>query len=266
MKNLWERPNRLHVLGFSVLAGIAFIALMGQILTPGSAAAVVLLDYYAAPPANSPLIFPFTVQNLTHILLFIGFGEVYTRWRIAEREYALTREGLLPQHYSAVIQAHDLPAIRAKVAGRYDEEHGFLPGLIDLCILQFQASRSVDQTVSVLNSSLELISHRLDLRYSMLRYLVWVIPTVGFIGTVIGISLALAMIDPGGHRTTPGGDRQGPGHRLQHHPGSPGRKRRPGADAQPGASQRGRRPEPRRQPDPHQPDQPPLLGRTLATR
>lgn len=197
MKNLWERPNRLHVLGFSVLAGIAFIALMGQILTPGSAAAVVLLDYYAAPPANSPLIFPFTVQNLMHILLFIGFGEVYTRWRIAEREYALTREGLLPQHYSAVIQAHDLPAIRAKVAGRYDEEHGFLPGLIDLCILQFQASRSVDQTVSVLNSSLELISHRLDLRYSMLRYLVWVIPTVGFIGTVIGISLALAMIDPG---------------------------------------------------------------------
>ena len=197
MKNLWERPNRLHVLALSVLAGVAFIALMGLILTPGSAAAVVLLDYYAAPPANSPLIFPFTVQNLMHILLFIGFGEVYTRWRIAEREYALTREGLLPQHYSAVLQTHDLPAIRAKVAGRYDEEHGFLPGLIDLCILQFQASGSVDQTVSVLNSSLELISHRLDLRYSMLRYLVWVIPTVGFIGTVIGIALALAMIDPG---------------------------------------------------------------------
>ena len=197
MKNLWERPNRLHVLGLSVLAGVAFIALMGLILTPGSAAAVVLLDYYATPPVGSPLIFPFTVQSLMHILLFIGFGEVYTRWRIAEREYALTREGLLPQHYSAVLQAHDLPAIRAKVAGRYDEEHGFLPGLIDLCILQFQASHSVDQTVSVLNSSLELISHRLDLRYSMLRYLVWVIPTVGFIGTVIGISLALAMIDPG---------------------------------------------------------------------
>lgn len=38
--------------------------------------------------------------------------------------------------------------------------------------------------------------HRVDLRYTLLRYLTWVIPTVGFIGTVVGIALALAMIDP----------------------------------------------------------------------
>jgi biopolymer transport protein ExbB/TolQ len=82
------------------------------------------------------------------------------------------------------------------VAALHDGDRGFLPSLIDLCILQFLASRSVDQTVSVLNSSLELLMHRVDLRYSMLRYLTWAIPTVGFIGTVIGISMALAMIDP----------------------------------------------------------------------
>jgi len=35
-----------------------------------------------------------------------------------------------------------------------------------------------------------------DLRYSMLRYIVWVIPTVGFIGTVVGIATALTGIDP----------------------------------------------------------------------
>ncbi|MBP8284328.1 MAG: MotA/TolQ/ExbB proton channel family protein, partial [Chromatiaceae bacterium] len=90
----------------------------------------------------------------------------------------------------------DLPPLRARVAGLYDGERGFLPGLIDLCILQFLASRSVDQTVSVLNSSLELLMHRVDLRYTLLRYLTWVIPTVGFIGTVVGIALALAMINP----------------------------------------------------------------------
>ncbi len=95
-----------------------------------------------------------------------------------------------------VLQSHDLPPIRARVAGHYDGEQGFLPGLIDLCILQFLASRSVDQTVSVLNSSLELLMHRVDLRYTLPRYLTWVIPTVGFIGTVVGIALALAMIDP----------------------------------------------------------------------
>ena len=50
--------------------------------------------------------------------------------------------------------------------------------------------------VSVMNSSLELIAHRLDLRYSMLRYLVWLLPTLGFIGTVVGIAGALSFVDP----------------------------------------------------------------------
>ena len=155
-----------------------------------------LLDHHATPPANSPFVYPFTVQNLMHLLLFVGFGELYCRWRIAEREMALTREGLLPRDFKTVLGFHNLSPIRGRVKDRYDEEHGFLPSLIDLGILQFMASRSVEQTVSVLNSSLELIQHRLDLRYAMLRYLVWVIPTIGFIGTVIGISLALGMINP----------------------------------------------------------------------
>ncbi len=196
MNALWDLPNRLWVLGLSLLAGVAFVGLMSLILPAGSAAAVVLLDHNAVMAANSPFVYPFTVQNLQHLFFFVGLGEAYVRWRIAERELAMTREPLLPQDPRTVLQAHDLPPLRTKVLGRYDSEHGFLPGLIDLCILQFLASRSVDQTVSVLNSSLELIAHRLDLRYAMLRYLVWVIPTVGFIGTVIGISLALALIDP----------------------------------------------------------------------
>jgi len=42
-----------------------------------------------------------------------------------------------------------------------------------------------------MNSTLELYQHEIELRYNMLRYLVWVIPTLGFIGTVVGIALAL---------------------------------------------------------------------------
>ena len=50
--------------------------------------------------------------------------------------------------------------------------------------------------MSVLNSALELIAHRVDLRYALVRYIVWVIPTIGFIGTVIGIAMAMAQINP----------------------------------------------------------------------
>jgi flagellar motor component MotA len=106
------------------------------------------------------------------------------------------RRGYLPEDDSTILQSSDLAPVRRQVSGQFDHENGFLPYLIDLCVLQFFASRSVDQVVSVLNSSLELIAHRMDLRYSLLRYLVWVIPTMGFIGTVVGIAAALGLIDP----------------------------------------------------------------------
>jgi biopolymer transport protein ExbB/TolQ len=34
------------------------------------------------------------------------------------------------------------------------------------------------------------------MRYQMARYIAWLIPTIGFIGTVIGIAVALEYIDP----------------------------------------------------------------------
>ena len=90
----------------------------------------------------------------------------------------------------------NLGPLRREVAGDFDGDNGFLPYLIDLSVLQVQASKSVDQTVSVLNSTLELIAHKVDLRYQLLRYLAWAIPTIGFIGTVVGIASALSLIDP----------------------------------------------------------------------
>ena len=57
---------------------------------------------------------------------------------------------------------------------------------------QFQASKSAAQANSVLDSSLDLFLHEIDLKYNLLRYIMWVIPTVGFIGTVRGIALGLS--------------------------------------------------------------------------
>lgn len=188
--DLWGLPNRLLVVGVSILAGCVFVGLMS--LTIGDTkAGVILLDRQ-----TELFKYPFTIQNLMHILFFIGLGELFTRWRISIRENAFIKEEYLPEDEETVLQFQDLGSIRRNVTGKFDSEHGFLPSLIDLCILQFQSSRSTDQTVSVLNSSLELIFHRVDLRYSMLRYITWAIPTFGFIGTVIGISYTLAIVNP----------------------------------------------------------------------
>jgi biopolymer transport protein ExbB/TolQ len=63
--------------------------------------------------------------------------------------------------------------------------------------MEFRKSRSIDRVNGLLDSSLELFLHQLDLRYTLLRYVVWVIPTLGFVGTVIGIADAMAFAGSG---------------------------------------------------------------------
>lgn len=190
MKSIWILPHRGLVFGLSLLVACLFIGI-GTVILGKGLAGVILLD-----AATTTFPYPLTIQNMMHLFFFIALGEFFVRWRVAQREFAFVAQHLLPEDDETVLQARDLPEIRRKAAGKFNSEHGFLPYLIDLCILQFQASRSVDQTVSVLNSSLELIAHRVDLRYALVRYLVWVIPTFGFIGTIVGISISMGQINP----------------------------------------------------------------------
>jgi len=174
----------------------------GPTATPGAAAApghaaapggvdarrlaVLLLDY---PSKHFP--YPFTIQNFMHVLFFIGVGELFVRWRVAERELRFTKRRYLPEDDETVLQFADLGPIRRQVSKAFDGEHGFLPSLIDLSVLQFQSSRSVDQTAAVMNHALELIAHRVELRYGLVRFIAWLVPTIGFIGTVYGLGASL---------------------------------------------------------------------------
>lgn len=148
--------------------------------------AVLLLDY-----PSKHFLYPFTIQNFMHVLFFIGVGELFVRWRVAERELRFTKRRYLPEDDETVLQFADLGPIRRQVAKSFDGEHGFLPSLIDLSVLQFQASRSVDQTAAVMNHALELIAHRVELRYGLVRFIAWLVPTIGFIGTVYGLGASL---------------------------------------------------------------------------
>ncbi len=180
----WNLPDRRVTMASAAAIAILVIALLSAVLS--GRPAQLLLDRN-----SSIFLYPFTIQNLEHFFFFLALGELFVRWRVGAREMSFTRMGLLPEDPQTVLQAHDLSALRHRVANQSDGEHGFLPSLIDMCILQFQSGRSVDQTVAVMTSSLELIEHRVDMRYNLVRYLSWLVPTIGFIGTVIGLSTGL---------------------------------------------------------------------------
>jgi biopolymer transport protein ExbB/TolQ len=174
---------RLITLLVSLVTAIVVIALLSQLLPPEAAS--ILLDINRAS-------WPFTVQNILWIAFFAGLGELSIRWRAGRLEESQIDRNYLPEDEETVLRpGDDMTPIYQKVRASKYREVCFVPRLIERCVLGFNLSHSADQTNSLLNSSLELYLHEIDLRYNIIRYITWVIPSLGFIGTVIGIMLAL---------------------------------------------------------------------------
>lgn len=189
-KTALRNLERNVLLGFCLGVACFLILLLTIILPKDSKLAIFLLDH----TSYSSFPYPLTIQNIMYVVFAFGLGDLLMRSRVASIEHSFLKRNFLPEDENVVIQIKELGPIRKRVIGLFSDEIGFLPYLIDLCALQFQSSRSVDRTISVLNSSLELINHRVDLRYSTIRYIVWLIPTLGFIGTVVGIASSLTFI------------------------------------------------------------------------
>ena len=137
------------------------------------------------------LFYPWSVQNVMWLFFFFGLGELLNRYVDTRVDQHQLEMRYLPEDETTILVKTDLSPIYKKVTLTSTGDRLFLPGLIRRIISAFQTTGSIESASAILNSSIELRSHDLDLRYSILRYIMWVIPTFGFIGTVVGIALAL---------------------------------------------------------------------------
>ncbi len=71
--------------------------------------------------------------------------------------------------------------------------HGrLLPDCMLAALHRFHATSSIQDAANAVKERAELAADRLDSSLSLVRYISWAIPAIGFIGTVRGIGLALA--------------------------------------------------------------------------
>ncbi len=137
----------------------------------------------------------FTVQSLMWIATLIGFGELWTRRRAWKAEGSLQGEKLLPEDEHTLLTSEDLKSIYRRARGA--SSAGALPVMIQRMVMEFRKSKSATRVNNLLDSSMELNQHRLDLHYTLLRYIVWLIPALGFLGTVMGIAGAMGFAGSG---------------------------------------------------------------------
>ncbi len=128
-------------------------------------------------------------QNFMWIAFFLALSEMLTRFHFMNLQREELNLRFLPESHDKVLTAEVMPMVHRRVIEC--NGCGHLAGLVRLLASQFQISRSVSMCSAVLEAQIEIIRNEIDLGYNMVRYFVWAIPTLGFIGTVRGILNAL---------------------------------------------------------------------------
>lgn len=186
-----EQQRRIITAFAAVIFGVLFIAIVSILTTPAELeAGKIHISDVLFDRGND--LYPMTIQNMMWILFFVGLGELWIRLSRAGREASQLKLNILPEGEGVMLRAKELVPIYTAIKERSTSKDFFVQRLANRVILQFMGTQSIDQANSLMNSSMELMQHEIDMKFNMLRYLVWLIPTLGFIGTVIGIALALS--------------------------------------------------------------------------
>ncbi|MCH6258297.1 MotA/TolQ/ExbB proton channel family protein [Puniceicoccaceae bacterium K14] len=85
--------------------------------------------------------------------------------------------------------------VEGKVSGVSGLADRILPDIIMSALHRFDSTRSIQDAAHAVKERAELAYEKLESDLSLVRYIAWAIPSVGFIGTVRGIGEALAQAD-----------------------------------------------------------------------
>ncbi len=133
------------------------------------------------------------IQCLTTFLFFWSVAILYQKHQKIKRQRNYLLMDVLPTDISQEIRVETLDRFVDNIR-QLPGEHGesFLINRVLRGLQHFRVRRSAAETVTMMNSQSEIDSNNVASSYTPLKVLIWAIPTMGFIGTVLGISLAVA--------------------------------------------------------------------------
>jgi len=126
------------------------------------------------------------------IIIVFKFTKVFSEQSMSDHQFLKISRGerIIPEdalaYYKEVeSQVRHIPRLRGKI----------LPETILSALHRFDATRSIQDAAHAVSERAEMAHEQLESDLSLVRYVAWAIPSVGFIGTVRGISEALGQAD-----------------------------------------------------------------------
>lgn len=135
-------------------------------------------------------------QESCFILMFWALAIMGYKSGVIARERRLLDVELVPIAEGMRILPEDTREFARQVEALPDEQqNSLLPRALLAALRRFSTTRNIQDVSSSTHTIFESEADRLESELSMIRYISWAIPSIGFIGTVRGIGEALAQAD-----------------------------------------------------------------------
>ena len=168
----WIRPN-----ADALLEQQAALEAAGQAYAPSRSFFVVLKDYE---------------QETCFILMFWAIAVMgYKAKTISKDRSLLKRRFISVSDGMSILPQDAREHSRSLQALPEEERSSLLPRALLIGLQRFGSTQNIQDVSTSIKETCESEADRLDSELSMIRYIAWAIPSIGFIGTVRGIGSAL---------------------------------------------------------------------------
>ncbi len=131
-------------------------------------------------------------QEACFILMLWALAIMAYKGVVAVREHRLLGLELIPLADGTRILPEDAREYARQIQALPDSaQRLLLPRALSAALSRFRATRNIQDVSTTAHGVCEAESERLESELSMVRYIAWAIPSIGFIGTVRGIGEAL---------------------------------------------------------------------------
>jgi biopolymer transport protein ExbB/TolQ len=103
----------------------------------------------------------------------------------------------IPTNEKHVFLPADINNLKFKLIESERKEKFILSDLLKKACTKFRANGSLSELIDIVSIQIEVSQEKSEGQQSVIRYLTWVIPSIGFVGTVLGISQALVVANSG---------------------------------------------------------------------
>jgi biopolymer transport protein ExbB/TolQ len=133
-------------------------------------------------------------QEACFILMLWAFAIMTMKAQVAVNERTLLQEDLIPLQQGMRITPEDTSGYLRQLDNLAESKQSLLlPRILINALNRFATTGNVQDVATSAHTMVESEADRLESELSMIRYIAWAIPSIGFIGTVRGIGAALSL-------------------------------------------------------------------------